>query len=56
MPSPGEGAEHAPKPGTGLLGGYQEDVGLSIMMGRELEHAVFHELESLVRVGCVPVR
>jgi hypothetical protein len=50
------GACSAPKPGTGLLGGYQEDVALGIMMGRELEPAVFHELESLVRVECVPVR
>jgi SWI/SNF chromatin-remodeling complex subunit SWI1 len=46
----GEGAENDLKPGTGLLGGYQEEVALSIMMMRDLEGSMFHELESLVRV------
>ncbi|TFY72887.1 hypothetical protein EVG20_g112, partial [Dentipellis fragilis] len=47
----GEVGEDRVERGTGMLGGFQEDVVWGVMMQKEVDDSMFRELESLARVG-----
>ncbi|KAI0068273.1 hypothetical protein BV25DRAFT_1818660 [Artomyces pyxidatus] len=47
----GEVGEDRVEKGTGLLGGFQDDVVWQIMLQKDVDESMFRELESLARVG-----
>ena len=47
----GEVGEDRVETGTGLLGGFQDEVVFEIMMAKDMENDMFKELDSLARVG-----
>jgi SWI/SNF chromatin-remodeling complex subunit SWI1 len=46
----GEIGEKTVEKGSGMFGGYAEDITFTIMLAREVDNMMFGELESMVRV------
>jgi SWI/SNF chromatin-remodeling complex subunit SWI1 len=46
----GEAGEKTVEKGSGMFGGYAEDITFTIMLAREVDNIMFGELESMVRV------
>jgi len=46
----GEVGEKGVEKGSGMLGGYADDITYTIMLAREVDNMMFGELESMVRV------
>jgi SWI/SNF chromatin-remodeling complex subunit SWI1 len=45
-----ETGEKKVETGFGMLGGFAEDITMSLMLSREVDNSMFNELESMIRV------